>query len=50
MYDNVSLFGDTEEKQDNAILIIKQALVDHNAVADAEINLSAALIRLVRNV
>lgn len=50
MYDNISLFGNTEEKQDNAILIIKQALVDHNSVADAEINLSAALIRLSRNV
>ncbi len=48
MYDNVSLFGKTEEAQDNAILIIKQGLVDHVAVADPEINLAATLIRLAR--
>lgn len=48
MYDNVSLFGKTEEAQDNAILIIKQGLVDHVAVADPEINLAATLIRLSR--
>lgn len=46
LYDNVSLFGDTEEVQDQAILIIKQGLVDHAFVADPEINLAATLIRL----
>jgi DNA polymerase III delta prime subunit len=45
LYDNVSLFGD-ETKQDSAILIIKQGLVDHTLVADPEINLAATLIRL----
>lgn len=48
MYDNVSLFGKDEETQDNAVLIIKQGLVDHVSVADAEINLAATLIRLSR--
>ena len=48
MYDNVSLFGATEEVQDSAVLIIKQGLVDHVAVADPEINLAATLIRLAR--
>jgi len=48
-YENISLFGKDEEKQDNAILIIKQGLVDHTLVADPEINLSATLIRLARN-
>jgi hypothetical protein len=48
MYDNISLFGKDEETQDNAVLIIKQGLVDHVSVADAEINLSATLIRLAR--
>lgn len=48
MYDNITLFGPDEETQDNAILIIKQGLVDHISVADAEINLSATLIRLAR--
>ena len=37
-----------EEKQEDAILIIKQALVDHTIVADAEINLSACLVQLGR--
>lgn len=45
LYDNVEIFGD-EEKQNKAILIIKQGLVDHTLVMDPEINLSATLIRL----
>ena len=45
LYDNIELFGD-EEKQESAILIIKQGLVDHTLVADPEINLAATLIRL----
>ena len=45
MYDNIALFGD-DAKQEKAILIIKQGLVDHTLVIDAEINLSATLIRL----
>ena len=49
MYTNIEMFGTTEEKQDNAILLIKQGLVDHTLVADPEINLSATLIRLARN-
>ena len=45
LYDNIVIFGD-EEKQNKAILIIKQGLVDHTLVIDPEINLSATLIRL----
>jgi len=48
MYDNVEMFGDTEKQQDSAILVIKQGLVDHSFVAEAEINLSATLIQLSR--
>jgi hypothetical protein len=48
MYDNVAVFGDSEEKQDSAVLIIKQGLVDNASVADQEINLAATLIRLAR--
>lgn len=48
-YENLELFGDTEYKQDNAVLIIKQGLVDHTLCPDPEINLSATLIRLSRN-
>ena len=49
LYANIELFGDTEEKQDQAVLIIKQGLVDHTLVADPEINLAAVLIKLARN-
>ena len=47
MYDNLAIFG-SEEKQDTAVLIIKQGLVDHTLVADPEINLAAVLIKLAR--
>ena len=45
LYDNIVIFGD-EPTQNKAILIIKQGLVDHTLVSDAEINLAATLIRL----
>ena len=45
LYDNIAIFGD-EPKQEKAILIIKQGLVDHTLVIDPEINLAATLIRL----
>jgi hypothetical protein len=46
MYDNLDLFGNTPEKQDQAVVIIRNGLVNNNAVADVEINLSATLIEL----
>jgi DNA polymerase III delta prime subunit len=46
MYDNISLWSDDAELQDCAIVIIRQGLVNHSFVADAEINLSATLIEL----
>jgi DNA polymerase III delta prime subunit len=45
LYDNVAIFGD-DAKQDKAILVIKQGLVDHTLVSDPEINLAATIIRL----
>ena len=48
MYDNVEIFGNSEDQQDEAILVIKQGLVDHSFVTEAEINLSATLIKLAR--
>jgi len=47
LYDNITIFGE-DSKQDQAILIIKQGLVDHTLVADSEINLAAVLIKLAR--
>ena len=46
MYDNLDLWGKTPEQQDQAIVIIRNGLVNHNSVADTEINLSATLIEL----
>ena len=46
MYDNLSLWSDDEQKQDQAIVIIRNGLVNHSFVADPEINLSATLIEL----
>ena len=48
MYDNLDLFGDTEEKKDRAILVIRNGLVNTSMVADAEINLSATLVELTQ--
>ena len=45
LYDNIDLFG-TEAQQEDAIVIIKNGLVDHTLVIDPEINLAATLIRL----
>jgi DNA polymerase III delta prime subunit len=46
MYDNLQLWGSTPEQQDQAIVIIRNGLVNHSSVADVEINLSATLIEL----
>jgi DNA polymerase III delta prime subunit len=46
MYDNLDLWGDTDEEKDNAILSIRTGLVNHSFVADPEINLSATLVEL----
>jgi DNA polymerase III delta prime subunit len=45
LYNNIHIFGE-EERQNKAILIIKQGMVDHAIIIDPEINLSATLIRL----
>ena len=47
LYDNLSIFGD-EAKQNSAILIIKQGLVDHTLIVDSEVNLAATLVKLAR--
>jgi replication factor C small subunit len=46
MYDNLDLWSADEQKQDQAIVIIRNGLVNHSFVADPEINLSATLIEL----
>jgi len=49
MYTNLDLFGDTEDQKDSAVIIIKQGMVDHTLCANSELNLSATLIKLARN-
>lgn len=46
MYDNLDLWSQTQEGQDQAILAIRKGLVSHSQVADPEINLSATLVEL----
>ena len=47
LYDNIEIFGE-DEAQHQAILTLKQGLVDHALVIDPEINLAAVLIKLAR--
>lgn len=49
LYRNLDLFGDTEDKQEDALLIIREGIVNHAVVADIEINLAATLVKLRRN-
>jgi len=46
MYENLELWGDTAEKQDEAVLIIRKGLVDHTIIATPEICLAATMIQL----
>ena len=48
MYDNLPLFGKDDETMDQALIIIKQGLIDHAIIADPEINLAAVLVKLAR--
>jgi len=46
MYDNLELWGDTQESKDAAILTIAKGLRNIPMVADQEINLAATLVEL----
>jgi hypothetical protein len=46
MYDNIELWGNSPELQDQAIVIIRDGIAKIPLVADQEINLSATLIEL----
>jgi len=48
-YQNLELFGDTEDQKDETLLIIRKGLVYDGTVADREINLSATMIELIQN-
>ena len=48
LYDNLDLIAKSDENKDQAVVLIKQGLVDHTICADSEINLAATLIKLAR--
>ena len=48
MYDNLELWSDTQEGQDQAVLIIAKGLRNIPMVADQEINLAATLVELTK--
>ena len=51
MYENLEWFGDTQDKQNRALLAIREGLVNHSVVVDPEINLAATMVELevIRN-
>ena len=46
LYDNVEIWGESDDAQDEAILVIRRGLANRSMVADAEINLSATIVEL----
>lgn len=46
LYQNLDWWGETEEQQNKAIVIVANRLKDHALVADPEINLAACLVEL----
>jgi replication factor C small subunit len=46
MYENLDYWGEDSETQKRAVLVIRNALINHSAIADAEINLSACCVEL----
>jgi DNA polymerase III delta prime subunit len=48
LYRNLAFWGEDEDTQDAAIIIIKEGMVNHSLCADPEINLSATIVKLDR--
>lgn len=46
LYNNIELWGDTDDAKDQAIVVIRDGLAKHTLVADAEINMAATIIQL----
>lgn len=47
-YKNLDWWGDSDDDQDTAVVLIRNALVNHAVVADPEINVSAMLAELAK--
>jgi DNA polymerase III delta prime subunit len=48
LHRNLEFWGDDEDIQDAAIILIKEGMVSHTMCADPEINLSATIVKLDR--
>jgi hypothetical protein len=48
LYRNLAFWGDDEDTQDAAIILIKEGMVNHSLCSDPEINLSATIVKLDR--
>lgn len=48
LYQNLDLFGSTQDQQDDALMIVRKAVIYHSTVADAELNLAACIAELTR--
>lgn len=48
LYRNLAFWGEDEDTQDAAIIIIKEGMVNHSLCSDPEINLSATIVKLDR--
>lgn len=48
LHRNLQFWGDDEDSQDAALIIIKEGMVAHNLITDPEINLSATIVKLDR--
>ena len=46
MYQNLEVWGEEDDKQNKAILVIRDGMVKHGQCADVEMNLSATLVEL----
>lgn len=46
MYQNLHFWGDTDDQQNEALIIIRNGLAKHSLIADVEINLSATFVEL----
>jgi DNA polymerase III delta prime subunit len=48
LYRNLDFFGTNDDQKDEAIMVIRQGLVNHGLCADPELNLSATMVELER--
>lgn len=48
LYENLGLFTENNDQEDDALIVIRDGLYKHAIVADPEINLSATIVQLVR--